>query len=512
MATVTTIFLPDPTCYAASNLWLDIATGWKCNTYYPPFASRPTEILPPLVCVNAELGHPGNGNFDDLFHQYNWVTTGATIYSNTAYSDCPEGMTGAQTVIRDIYDFTPVGTTQTPIPSIIDGTTYPVTYSTSYALCKAASVKQLSGQKVTMTVPIGQSSSTTTEVEWDYENDFIVATGADIYKRLYPNPKAGTTRMCFGDHAGCESRTKPYLPTPTYAPYDPYIPPPSPAVARFTPAQSCLPESSKLWLSTVVSGTGKGTTTATVTATGATDGGAAVTSAPSSAAAAAVALARGGDVQAGLSVAVVVVTVIHVAIGAFLMLEAVDDDVESSVCFTVAVPVVPVLFEDDPLSTPDHKTTASANATYEYWVSFMPIGNGFMAVNHDDKHILPPPMVDGDEFYSIAVFHQLHCLYSIMKMWNKVNDDLDQAKRGRFMNRDGTEEEVHHPDLKRHMDHCFRYLRQTIVCCGDTALEGQNPKAKIPDTDGTGATHLCKDFEKLKAWAEERRLNEGHSI
>jgi hypothetical protein len=37
-----------------------------------------------------------------------------------------------------------------------------------------------------------------------------------------------------------------------------------------------------------------------------------------------------------------------------------------------SVPVKPVVFQDDPLSTPDHKTTESANATYEYWVSFMP--------------------------------------------------------------------------------------------------------------------------------------------
>jgi hypothetical protein len=37
-----------------------------------------------------------------------------------------------------------------------------------------------------------------------------------------------------------------------------------------------------------------------------------------------------------------------------------------------------------------------------------------MTVEHDDKHILAPPMVgnDNQEYYSIAVFHQLHCLVS----------------------------------------------------------------------------------------------------
>ena len=98
-----------------------------------------------------------------------------------------------------------------------------------------------------------------------------------------------------------------------------------------------------------------------------------------------------------------------------------------------------------------------------------------------------------------------------MKMWNQVNDDLDRAKRGMLQDRDDAGE-AHHPDPKRHIDHCFRYLRQSLVCCGDTALEGQNSRAKIPDTDGTGATHLCKDFEKVREWAEERRLNEGHAI
>jgi hypothetical protein len=100
--------------------------------------------------------------------------------------------------------------------------------------------------------------------------------------------------------------------------------------------------------------------------------------------------------------------------------------------------------------------------------------------------------------------------HSIMKMWNKVNDDLELAKRGQLQVRD--EGEARHPNLRRHVDHCFRYLRQSLVCCGDTALEGQNTKITLPDTDGTGAVHLCKDFEQVRAWAEERRMDDKHSI
>ncbi len=96
-----------------------------------------------------------------------------------------------------------------------------------------------------------------------------------------------------------------------------------------------------------------------------------------------------------------------------------------------------------------------------------------------------------------------------MKSYNKLSGDLYLAKRGLL---DDRAEEVHHPVLKRHADHCFRYLRQTIVCCADTALEGQDPRAPTVDADGTGATHLCKDFEMVKAWAEDRRMDDSHWI
>lgn len=61
-----------------------------------------------------------------------------------------------------------------------------------------------------------------------------------------------------------------------------------------------------------------------------------------------------------------------------------------------------------------------------------------------------------------------------------------------------------------HIDHCFRYLRQSVVCCGDTALEGQDLNhPELSATDGTGAVHLCKDYRALKGWAEERRLTKS---
>lgn len=68
------------------------------------------------------------------------------------------------------------------------------------------------------------------------------------------------------------------------------------------------------------------------------------------------------------------------------------------------------------------------------------------------------------------------------------------------------------PSRHNHIDHCFRYLRQSILCCGDVALEGQDPNSTRPATDGSGAIHMCKDIDEIKSWAEDRRLVNTHVL
>ncbi|KAK3935492.1 hypothetical protein QBC46DRAFT_271600 [Diplogelasinospora grovesii] len=163
----------------------------------------------------------------------------------------------------------------------------------------------------------------------------------------------------------------------------------------------------------------------------------------------------------------------------------------------------PVKFDKDPLATPDHKTEASANATEWNWASYMPAGNGFIPVEDSSRYTLPPPInAHGQDAYSLAVFHQLHCLHTIMTMYNQLAD--------------GTPSEGHDHSAPGqghgHIDHCFCYLRQSILCCGDTALEGQDPNTDTPATDGTGAVHLCKNYDHIIAWAEDRRLTDNKSL
>ena len=96
-----------------------------------------------------------------------------------------------------------------------------------------------------------------------------------------------------------------------------------------------------------------------------------------------------------------------------------------------------------------------------------------------------------------------------------VYDDLAAAKSAADLNAHHSRDETHsnehshkqvHVHSHDHVDHCFQYLRQSLLCCGDTALEGQDPRTDKPGTDGTGAVHVCKDFDGIMAWADSQRL------
>ncbi|KAK3400720.1 hypothetical protein B0T20DRAFT_432851 [Sordaria brevicollis] len=173
---------------------------------------------------------------------------------------------------------------------------------------------------------------------------------------------------------------------------------------------------------------------------------------------------------------------------------------------------------------------ASANATAdeeeEDWKLYMPAGKGFIAVDNPSQYATLPPPIEfhGQTIYSISVFHQLHCLHTIMQSYNALSspnspthpsdthpshqrDNHHQHQSPNPQLGSSKPEQQHHTHSKNHINHCFRYLRQSLICCGDTALEGQDlHHSELKATNGEGAVHLCKDFAGLKAWAEGRRV------
>lgn len=111
---------------------------------------------------------------------------------------------------------------------------------------------------------------------------------------------------------------------------------------------------------------------------------------------------------------------------------------------------------------------------------------------------LPHP-IDGYEgtVFTTSVTHQLHCLYNIFEVYASQASGHDIPKQ-----------------MQGHIPHCVEYLRQSIMCAGDTALEGQH--TTFPDgvlgSDGWDAKHVCKDYDAVYAFLEQNRANDEEWI
>jgi hypothetical protein len=61
-----------------------------------------------------------------------------------------------------------------------------------------------------------------------------------------------------------------------------------------------------------------------------------------------------------------------------------------------------------------------------------------------------------------------------------------------------------------HLQHCFEYLRLSIICCGDVALEGAEttfPQG-FDGSDGWDSKHVCKAYGEMYDYLDENRAND----
>lgn len=109
--------------------------------------------------------------------------------------------------------------------------------------------------------------------------------------------------------------------------------------------------------------------------------------------------------------------------------------------------------------------------------------------------------------FCLTVFHQLHCLVSVVSSTYSClsrNDTNLSYKRGiqeafyRFIKDPSTGPEF------GHFNHCVDYLREGIMCYGDMALEGQSTYSSKERANGNGSNHVCKNFEKILDWANTK--------
>lgn len=105
---------------------------------------------------------------------------------------------------------------------------------------------------------------------------------------------------------------------------------------------------------------------------------------------------------------------------------------------------------------------------------------------------------DKKRMFAVAMFHQLHCLRgmrnALAKGWHHIG-----------------------PSRKRHIHHCYNYLRQWTLCSADVTLEPGDFTKRNFTTERLGATHTCLDwkpaYEFMKdKWIEWEEFRVAHDI
>lgn len=106
------------------------------------------------------------------------------------------------------------------------------------------------------------------------------------------------------------------------------------------------------------------------------------------------------------------------------------------------------------------------------------------------------------DFSVISVFHQLHCLYTLRRAYfaeqagDKELQDFDFGH-----------------DRNEHAGHCFEYLRQSLMCSADSSVEPAHVEKKGgQEFLGWDVPRMCRNYDQLKNWAEERRAFDAHGF
>ncbi|EFQ91546.1 hypothetical protein PTT_11592 [Pyrenophora teres f. teres 0-1] len=138
------------------------------------------------------------------------------------------------------------------------------------------------------------------------------------------------------------------------------------------------------------------------------------------------------------------------------------------------------------------------------WSALMPNDGGILSVADPSKYQLPASYKDRNnsnaEVYSMSMFHQLHCLNSIRMQLGMLEG---------FIN--NTAADVHQRNVfapESHVNHCFDYLRQAIMCAGDLSLEHSVVPSEF-GFNGWGTSHKCADWSAMWDIAVDRRYDQS---
>ncbi|KAF1941075.1 hypothetical protein EJ02DRAFT_378558 [Clathrospora elynae] len=177
-------------------------------------------------------------------------------------------------------------------------------------------------------------------------------------------------------------------------------------------------------------------------------------------------------------------------------------------------------------------TAEPSEESEKAWMSVIPIGRGFI-----DHPVLAPKQMK-----CVSVFHELHCLHGIRSAYfrntymlsktrhqlahlfpssrsplNAPNDHPHMPPTP-FVSNPYLEEVLKHlPPAHlnaEHINHCFDYIRQALMCAADSNLEDLeiDPSDGELGADGWGIKRTCRNFKAVFEWSEKWRSGDSDGI
>lgn len=152
----------------------------------------------------------------------------------------------------------------------------------------------------------------------------------------------------------------------------------------------------------------------------------------------------------------------------------------------------------------------------ENWTATSPPHNGLVRLSSSlfgsDSQALQDPLAhasaEGGKKFSLAMYHQLHCLDSLRTTYTLLQTPPLPASASE-------DERVHHDEIMdqaemtyRHAPHCLDVIRQALLCHADTTLE---PSQAMMDgktgewnigAGGYNVVKKCRNWEAIRAWVD----------
>ncbi|KAH6672325.1 hypothetical protein B0J14DRAFT_655208 [Halenospora varia] len=165
------------------------------------------------------------------------------------------------------------------------------------------------------------------------------------------------------------------------------------------------------------------------------------------------------------------------------------------------VPEESITFQPNPtFSGPSNEESDGA------WMDILGPGKGLFSIDHASLWEVPPGIREpgfplDTETFGVSMFHQLQCLIDIRQLlYNSLKGERNATAKSEDLTRVGQ---------------CFDYLRQGIMCAGDTTVEGvvldvkrmqkgveKRTEERTSRIDGWSWEHKCKSFDATRKWMD----------